>query len=91
MKRTNNWNVVLFWASNQEAKNNRGTFWTNGKDLYSYNLRIGATTEKGTKIAIDYSAPHSISVTTSAHAGYARQRANIVIHPNFEHHCEDSP
>jgi len=85
MKRTNNSNVASCWATGVEVRNGRGTFWTDGKEIYSYCLCIGFTTEKGTKIAIEHAGTKGfVSMTTSQHVGLASWSAAYVIHPDFQ-------
>ena len=71
------------------ATNHRGTFYTDGKDLYSYNLRVGTTSKSGRKAAIDYRAPWFYSQTTSQHVGHAWTKADTIINPDFAHLLED--
>jgi hypothetical protein len=82
--RKDNYGVAKRWAENLPSRNGRNTLWTDGKDLYSYRLRIGFTSEKGTKVVIDHRAPHFVSITTSAHVGIAGCFAKHAIHPDYE-------
>ena len=57
---------------------------TDGKNLYSYNLRIGMTGPDREKIVFDFTTPGGkfVSSTTSAHVGLARGHAHADnIHP----------
>ena len=89
-KVVNNNDVILKWKQGQEARNGKHTLHTDGKDLYSYNLRIGFTTPSGKKVAVEHRAPHFVSVTTSQHVGLACWRADFLIHPDFAHHLEET-
>ena len=86
----NNSDVVYKWSQNEEARNGRYTLHTDGKDLYSYNLRIGFTTPSGKKVAVEHRAPNFVSITTSQHVGLASWRADFLIHPDFAHHLEET-
>lgn len=85
-----NSNVVLMWQCGKEARNHKSTLHTDGKDLYSYNLRIGFTTPNGKKVAVEHRAPNFVSITTSQHVGLACWRADYLIHPDFAHHLEET-
>ena len=89
-KVVNNSDVIYKWKQNEEARNGRHTLHTGGKDLYSYNLRIGFTTPNGKKVAVEHRAPHFVSITTSQHVGLACWRADYLIHPDFAHHLEET-
>eukprot|EP01052_Picozoa_sp_SAG31_P047334 SAG31_NODE_9434_length_1277_cov_4.087436_2_plen_137_part_00 len=73
-----NHNVIWHWLNNRSFKSL--SMRTNGKDLYSYNLKIGYT-ENSNKILLDYTADalgyHSH--TTSHHVNMARVYADKVI------------
>ena len=74
-KRVHNSLVAEAWALGKEAKNHRGSFWTDGKKIYSYELQIGDTSPTGKKIVRDYTANGSYgfqSQTTSCHVGLLR-------------------
>ena len=75
--------VVGRWANNKKATNGRRSLWTDGSDLFSYNLRIGLTSPHGIKAVIEHRAPHFVSQTTSCHVGIAISETATVIHPNF--------
>jgi len=85
-----NSDVVYKWKQGEEARNGRYTLHTDGKDLYSYNLRIGFTTPSGKKVAVEHRAPNFVSITTSQHVGLACWRADYLIHPDFAHHLEET-
>lgn len=77
--------VAEAWALGQEARNHNGTFYTDGKRIYSYGLQIGDTSETDKKIVRDYTAKGSYgfqSQTTSCHVGllrYIRGHETIVV------------
>ena len=85
-----NSDVVYKWKQGEEARNGRYTLHTDGKDLYSYNLRIGFTTPSGKKVAVEHRAPNFVSITTSQHVGLASWRADFLIHPDFAHHLQET-
>ena len=90
MKRVRNRSVASLWAKGLKASNHRGNFYTDGKDLYSYNLRVGTTSKSGQKVLFDYSGPWGVSQTTSNHVGAARSYGPILtINPDFAHLLED--
>jgi hypothetical protein len=75
MKRVANSLVAHAWALGKPAKNHKGTFHTDGKKIYSYELQLGDTSDDGKKIVKDYTARGSYgfrSMTTSQHVGYLR-------------------
>ena len=75
MKRVVNSLVARAWALGKPAKNHKGTFHTDGKKIYSYELQLGDTSDDGKKIVKDYTARGSYgfrSMTTSQHVGYLR-------------------
>ena len=77
-----NTNVAESWKYGEFASNHRGSFYTDGKRLYSYKLCIGFTSPSGLKIAIDHRAPNFVSQTTSCHVSHAARRATIVVSPS---------
>ena len=76
-------NVARMWANSRAVTNHSGAFRTDGRWLWSYDLVIGETTDKGTKILYDYTArtDNFMSVTTSKHVGYARAAADMTVSP----------
>tara|TARA_B100000287_G_scaffold393818_1_gene407381 strand:- start:1874 stop:2155 length:282 start_codon:yes stop_codon:yes gene_type:complete len=84
MLKTNNNEVAKSWGSSRKATSHTGAYWTDGKDLYSYNLRIGTTTKEGSKVLLDFTAGagHYQSQTTSTHVGKARRYANAIMSPS---------
>ena len=73
--------IPRFWHSNASAKSSRGSFWTDGSDLYSNQKKIGTTSELGEKILYNYTKPGGtfISALTSRHVNLARFYADQLI------------
>ena len=72
--------VAFRWSEGKAATNHEGTFWTDGKKLYSYKLQIGDTADE-LKILRLYTANgrHGFkSQTTSQHVGKAKAYADIL-------------
>ena len=82
MSKSTNDEVALFWKLSRPAENHRGSFWTDGLKLYSYDLQIGDTCPvTNTKILKSYTAKGSWgfkSQTTSCHVGLAATKADVV-------------
>ena len=80
MIRTTNENIAYYWRKGQAASNGRMCYTTDGRDLYSYKLKIGTTNEQGEKILFDYTANgiRYYSQTTSCHVGKSRQYADWI-------------
>ena len=82
MSRSTNDEVALFWKLGREAKNHRGSFWTDGMKLYSYELLIGDTCPvTNNKVLKSYTAKGTWgfrSQTTSCHVGLAMPKADVV-------------
>ena len=70
--------VVYSWINGKPFKSL--SMKTNGKDLYSYKLKIGTTTDDHCKNVLDYTARGLgfYSVTTSTHVGMAKKYADII-------------
>lgn len=78
-KPVTNSEVCVAWALGKSARNHRGSFWTDGKRIYSYELQIGDTSETNKKIVRDYTAKGSYgfkTMTTSQHVGLLRYIPN---------------
>ena len=81
MIKTTNENIAYYWARGKAARNGNGSYTTNGKNLFSYNLMIGDTSPNGEKILFDYTANTHLgfrSQTTSCHVGKARLCADLI-------------
>ena len=77
-----NSSVASSWAEGKPAKNHRGSFWTDGQKIYSYELQIGDTTPAGAKVVRDYTAKGSYgfqSQTTSCHVGLLRRGKETIV------------
>jgi hypothetical protein len=70
-----NEDVVRAWTRGQKAK--AGNLWTDGENLYSYNLVIGKN-KGGESIVFDYTSRGGAyySNTTSTHVGLACRQAD---------------
>jgi hypothetical protein len=69
------------WQAGRPAKNKGhqgGTsFWTDGYNIYSYDLKIGYTDETGHKVGLEYTTSGEfVSMTTSCHVGSVRSAAD---------------
>jgi hypothetical protein len=84
MKTTKNQRVAELWSKSEEARSHNRQLWTDGSNLFSYNLRIGATTNEGVKIVFDFTMPagHFQSMTTSQHVGLSKRYADTVMSPS---------
>tara|TARA_B110000211_G_scaffold230872_1_gene291297 strand:- start:522 stop:803 length:282 start_codon:yes stop_codon:yes gene_type:complete len=85
MQKVPNREVATLWSRSEEARSHTKQFWTDGKNLFSYNLRIGTTTTEGKKIVFDFTSPagHFTSMTTSQHVGLAKPHADTVMSPSI--------
>ena len=72
-----NHEVVNNWAQGNEGFTR--SLRTNGIDLYSYNLKIGTTSDDGKKVLFDYtrSGGSFHSQTTSTHVNIAREHSDV--------------
>ena len=81
--------VVKSWINNQTGKSLHMT--TDGKSLYSYNMKIGETRtgrvfnggcwEHEKKYGLNVQKPFFYSQTTSTHVGIVKRYADIMIEP----------
>jgi len=80
MSKSTNEQIVHAWSTGRAAENHRGSFTTDGKDLYSYRLMIGTTNEENEKVLFDYTSGGMgyYSQTTSCHVGKARLAADWI-------------
>ena len=76
-----NAHAIYCWQGGRA--NASGNLTSDGRNLYSYQLRIGFTLDDGRLAVIDYTAPagHFKSVTTSGHANAAKRVASVVVLP----------
>ena len=72
--------VVRAFSRGQRAA--AGNLSTDGRSLYSYDLKIGERTLGGIVVA-DFTSPggHFVSMTTSKHVGLAKRVADTVMLP----------
>ena len=84
MQRVPNKDVAALWSRSEEARSHNKQLWTDGSNLFSYNLRIGATTNEGKKVVFDFTSPagHFTSMTTSQLVGLAKPHADTVMSPS---------
>ncbi len=83
MTRLRNDLVLAEWKKGKTASSHTGALCTNGRDLFSYNLRIGYRSRSGTCVLGDFTSPGGKfqSMTTSCHVGKARHVADHIMHP----------
>ena len=74
-----NHEVVSNWAQGYEGFTR--SLRTDGRDLYSYNLKIATTNPEGKKVLFDFTSTggNFQSQTTSCHVGLARNHADITL------------
>lgn len=65
-----NADVIRSWVNCRMAAS--GNLRTDGKNLWSYSLLIGKTTDNFSKVVIDYTGSNRRSVTTSRHVNLAK-------------------
>lgn len=83
--------VVKAWAKGRRAKSSNGNLSTDGKDLFSYRMRIGRTLEHEFKQALNVSGRYSYSLTTSKHVSLARGYAHEIINPVIRNQWREFP
>ena len=81
--RTDNASVIKAWTNSRQAQSHTDNLRTDGTFLHSYALLIGFTSDDGSKVLLDYTAPAQCfrSMTTSQHVGQAKRYADDVMHP----------
>lgn len=77
-----NQNVIKMWTRGVEA--NASNMRTDGRELYSYNLKIGYTDKRGNKVVLDYTTKtgNFKSKTTSNHVSSAKLFADVIVAPS---------
>ena len=82
--------VLAEWKKGETASSHTGALCTNGRDLFSYNLRIGYRSRSGTCVLGDFTSPggNFQSMTTSCHVGKARHVADHIMHPTVFQNSE---
>ena len=90
MTRLRNELVLGKWKDGESASSHNGALHTNGRDLFSYNLRIGYRSRSGACVLGDFTSPggNFASMTTSCHVGKARSFADHVMHPTVFENSE---
>ena len=75
--------VLEKWKDGEKASSHTGALCTNGRDLFSYSLRIGYRSRSGACVLGDFTSPggNFQSMTTSCHVGKARSFADHIMHP----------
>ena len=83
MTRLRNELVLGKWKDGESAASHNGALHTDGRDLFSYNVRIGYRSHSGACVLGDFTAPggNFQSMTTSCHVGKARSFADHIMHP----------
>ena len=85
MKRLNrNSQVIEAWKGGHPARNSRGTFYTDGENLWSYQVKIAKRLPNEAIILADFTAKSNsfLSQTTSCHVGLVRRGGvDLVMHP----------
>ena len=71
--------VIKAWINRETAITANGAFSTNGKDLFSYRLKIGTVNQDGTYIVYDYRGGYS--KTTTKHVNMATKIGFLVDAP----------
>ncbi len=74
--------IVDCWKRGHVGQNKNMT--SDGNNLFSYNLKIGYTDDKGQKVALDFTASTNnfYSVTTSRHVSLAKSVAKVIETPS---------
>jgi len=83
-KRTNFY-VICCWLNGMKCQKKQLTMSTDGKNLKSYWITIGTTTQRGEKVVEQYTAKSGpaffSSMTTSCHVNMAAEYADVVKRP----------
>ena len=82
--KTTNQGVISAWKIGLSARNSRGTLYTDGERLYSYQLHVGTRLKSGATVLGDFTAGADgyHSQTTSCHIGLAKRGGvDLVMHP----------
>ena len=76
-----NTDIIEAWMSGKKSGQGQWRLHTDGKSLFSYQLRIGRTESDGKKIAFNYTAkgPQFYSTTTSRHCYLAIRHGGAAI------------
>ena len=76
--------VALAWKQNNKASTPTRSFSTDGKNIYSYLLKIGYTDNNGQKVLLNYTkrSGNFQSHTTSRHVNLAAYYADVFETPS---------
>ena len=71
--------IPILWVNGQSGRTPNRSLTTDGKDLYSYKLKIGYTNEYGQKVILNYTTQYNnfVSTTTSRHVNLASYYADL--------------
>ena len=75
--------VVESWTQGKQGKSLHME--TNGKSLFSYQMKVGQTLVNGEKQGLNVQSPYFYSRTTSHHVGIVRRYAHKMINPKIIH------
>jgi len=91
---TDNLNVIKDWKAGKNARNHKGTLWSDGPILWSQHHKIGHRTEAGVcviadlDLKVDSSSYELNTQVTLMHIHLAKRFADTVFHQLV---CESSP
>ena len=76
--------IPVLWVNGQSGRTPNKSLSTDGKDLYSYKLKIGYTNDSGQKVVLKYTTRYNsfVSTTTSRHVNLASYHADLFEAPN---------
>ena len=76
--------VAIAWRQNNSASTPTRSFSTDGKNIYSYLLKIGYTDSNGQKVLLDYTtrSGNFQSHYTSRHVNLAAYYADVFLNPS---------
>ena len=75
--------VIENWKQGKQGKSLHME--TDGKSLFSYEMKIGQTLVNGEKQGLNVQRPYFYSQTTSKHVGIVRRYAHKMINPKIIH------
>ena len=76
-----NQKVIENWTQGKQGKSLHMK--TDGKSLFSYNMKIGETLTNGKKYGLNVQSPFFYSMTTSGHVGIVRYYADKMVDPKI--------
>ena len=76
--------IPILWVNGQSGRTPNKSLSTDGKDLYSYKLKIGYTNDYGQKVVLKYTTRYNsfVSTTTSRHVNLASYHADLFEAPS---------